>query len=113
MLSLFLDRISYRKYLRQQQIEREKERYRQLAVNDGKCAFGNVRYLTSVRGNTLLELNDQRYTLNRQKDSSLYWECVKKRNKTIKCNARIVTVDGFVKSVRGCHNHIQHFLVDM
>lgn len=65
-----------------------------------------IRYVQSVRGNTVIELNDQIFTLNQRKHGTHYWECVKKRNKTVKCNARIVTTaDGHVKSVRGVHNH--------
>lgn len=64
-----------------------------------------VRYVPSIRGNTLLELDGQTYTLNRKKDKSYYWECVKKRNKNVKCSSRIVTIDGNVKSIRGTHNH--------
>lgn len=65
----------------------------------------SVRFVKSVRGNTVLELNGQMFTLNQRKCDTFYWECVKKRNKALKCTARIVTVDGQVKSVRGVHNH--------
>lgn len=65
-----------------------------------------VCYVPSVRGNSVLQYNDQKFTLNRQKGDTSYWECVKKRNRTLKCNARIVTIaGGIVKSVRGVHNH--------
>lgn len=64
-----------------------------------------IRFVESVRGNPLLEMEGQMFTLNRKKLNTYYWECVKKRNKVIKCNARVVTIDGCVKSVRGMHNH--------
>lgn len=65
-----------------------------------------IRFVQSVRGNTVLELNGQMFTLNQRKHGTHYWECVKKRNKALKCNARIVTTaDGALKSVRGVHNH--------
>lgn len=67
--------------------------------------YGMVQYVISSRGNLLLEMDGQKFTLNRKKDTTFYWECVKKRNKLLKCNARIVIVDGCVKSIRGIHNH--------
>lgn len=69
--------------------------------------YGMVQYVISSRGNLLLEMDGQKFTLNRKKDTTFYWECVKKRNKLLKCNARTVIVDGCVKSIRGIHNHHQ------
>lgn len=77
-----------------------------LALKRAARSADRIRFVQSVRGNTVLELNGQMFTLNQRKHGTHYWECVKKRNKTLKCNARIVTTaDGALKSVRGVHNH--------
>lgn len=82
-------------------VEPEQHQYQQQQQQHNR-----VCYVPSVRGNSVLQYNDQKFTLNRQKGDTSYWECVKKRNRTLKCNARIVTIaGGIVKSVRGVHNH--------
>lgn len=70
-----------------------------------KTSHGVLSFTRSIRGNTILQLEGQSFTLNRHKKNTCYWECLKKRNRSIKCNARIVTNDGDIKFVRGVHNH--------
>lgn len=64
-----------------------------------------LSYVKSARGHMLLQKDDQMFTLNRKKADTIYWECVKKKSKEIRCNARVVTHFGHLKSQRGNHNH--------
>lgn len=76
-----------------------------LTLPDCDSHYGYVRYVKSIRGNIMLQLNGQCYTLNRRKHHTSYWECLKKRSRLTKCTSRIVTIDGQIKSMRGLHNH--------
>lgn len=53
----------------------------------------------------MLQLEGRSFTLNRRKNQTCYWECLKKRSRLTKCASRIVTIDGQIKSMRGLHNH--------
>lgn len=53
----------------------------------------------------MLNFNGHNFTLNRRRDMTCYWECVKRRSPGIKCRARIVTSNGAFKSLRNSHNH--------
>lgn len=77
--------------------------FKQLTTTSGSDE--SLSYEKSARGHMLLRKDDQVFTLNRRKADTLYWECVKKKHKETKCNARLVTHFGRVKSVRGEHNH--------
>lgn len=64
-----------------------------------------IIFTTSIRGKAMLKFNEYNFTLNRKRDSTFYWECVKKRSQGIKCGARIVTTNGVARSFRNIHNH--------
>lgn len=81
----------------------EKDEYLPEAVDERYGA--QARYLSSVRGKIMLQLNGHNYTLNRKKNTTYYWECVKRRSKGLKCNSRVVSVDGIIKTIKGVHNH--------
>lgn len=66
---------------------------------------GDLSYVKSARGHTMLKKDGHMFTLNRKKCDTFYWECVKKKSKEIWCNARVVTQYGHLKSFRGNHNH--------
>lgn len=68
--------------------------------------IGQMRFIRSPRGKTMLEVDGQPFTLNQRKGETFYWECVKKKTKSIKCNSRIITYDGAIKAQRGAHNHM-------
>lgn len=64
-----------------------------------------ISFTTSIRGKAMLKFNEYSFTLNRKRDSTYYWECVRKRSRGIKCGARIVTRNGVARSFRSTHNH--------
>lgn len=66
--------------------------------------FG-VQFTRSIRGNEIIKVGGHCFTLNRRRSRTSYWECFKKRCKKTRCNARIVTVDGAMKAMRGHHTH--------
>lgn len=67
--------------------------------------IGIFHYETSSRGRIVLNFNGHQFTMNRQRGSTKYWECFKKRVKTINCKSRIVTVGSDVKCINAEHNH--------
>lgn len=73
--------------------------------NEVATMYGIARFCRSIRGNVIIKLDGQSFTLNRRRYRTSYWECFKKRSKNSKCNARIITVDDVIKTIRGIHNH--------